>query len=337
MSRTKARVISSLRMRRCSQRRNRTNCTPVEMMAVNTPYQWVGMEFLWSAAACRRFSCGRGEWLRVSRFFFTRVNRGTWLGLGWKKSGSKLPHTPRLEKRAGESAERGAQAGAERGEESAAVAARGIRAHVQQFRGDAESAAEEICVHTEEAGESLQRGHLALKGGVGEGQLILLGLAGLRNSLLAREFVGQLAESGGVARAREAVLRGLLERIEGAGEGALRLAGHRGFVRRAQAGIVQYALVLRQEHVPDLLLLAEKLLIERVDAGALLIGHFARDVLREHRDERQPESLIKIRDELVARHLFERAVIAEALLERQMPVHVVGVPPGILQIGRAHV
>src|SRR5437764_1262079 len=54
-------------------------------------------------------------------------------------------------------------------------------------------------------------------------------------------------------------------------------------------------------------------------------------VLREHGNERQPEALVKIRDELVARHLFELAVVARALLERQMPVHVVGIPPGILQ------
>src|SRR6266404_2497799 len=60
------------------------------------------MGFLWSAAACRRFSCGRGEWLRVTRFFFTRENRGTWLGLGWKKSGSKLPHSKIRRTRRGE-------------------------------------------------------------------------------------------------------------------------------------------------------------------------------------------------------------------------------------------
>src|SRR2546430_5804781 len=54
-------------------------------------------------------------------------------------------------------------------------------------------------------------------------------------------------------------------------------------------------------------------------------------VLREHGNERKPEALVKIRDELVARHLFELAVVARALLERQMPVHVVGIPPGILQ------
>ena len=76
--------------------------------------------------------------------------------------------------------------------------------------------------------------------------MVLLGLAALRNSLLAREFVGQLAEADGVARAREAILRGLLERIEGAGKGALRLSGRCGFIRRAEAGIVQDALVLRQ-------------------------------------------------------------------------------------------
>jgi len=71
----------------------------------------------------------------------------------------------------------------------------------------------------------LQGGHLSLESRVGEGDLILLRLASLRNSLLAREFVGEFAEAGGVARAREAILRGLLERVESAGEGALRVAG----------------------------------------------------------------------------------------------------------------
>src|SRR5260370_11429099 len=122
------------------------------------------------------------------------------------------------EKRAGESAERGTQAGAERGEEPAAVAARSVGADVQQLRGNAERAAEEIGVHAKEAGESLQRGHLALKGGVRKRELIFLRLAGFRNSLLARELVGELAEAGGDARAREAVLPGLLEGIENAGE-----------------------------------------------------------------------------------------------------------------------
>ena len=63
----------------------------------------------------------------------------------------------------------------------------------------------------------------------------------------------------------------------------------------------------------------------------LWIKAHARDVLRKHADERQAEALVKIGDELIARHLFERAVVAEALLERQMPVHVVGIPPGVLQ------
>jgi hypothetical protein len=40
----------------------------------------------------------------------------------------------------------------------------------------------------------------------------------------------------------------------------------------------------------------------------------ARYVLRKHRDKRKPEALIKIGDELIARHLLERAVIAGALL-----------------------
>lgn len=105
---------------------------------------------------------------------------------------------------------------------------------------------------------------MALEGGVGEGELILLGLIGFGNSLLAREFVGEFAEAGGVARAREAVLRGLLERVEGAGERALRLAGDRGFVGGTEAGIVQDALKLREQEIPDLLLLAKELLVERV-------------------------------------------------------------------------
>src|SRR6266852_5067908 len=154
-----------------------------------------------------------------------------------------------------------------------AVAAGGVGADVEEFRWDAERAAEEVRVHAKEAGEALQCGHLPLKGRVCEGELVLLGLASFGNSLLARELVGELAESGGVARARQAVLRGLLERIEGAGERALRLPSHRGFVRRAQAGIVENALKLRQQRVTDLLLLAEELLIERVDIGSLLIGH----------------------------------------------------------------
>src|ERR1700682_1224614 len=37
MSRTKARVISSLRMRRCSQRRKMTNCTATGTAAVRQP------------------------------------------------------------------------------------------------------------------------------------------------------------------------------------------------------------------------------------------------------------------------------------------------------------
>ena len=152
-----------------------------------------------------------------------------------------------LKKRAGESAERGAEAGAERGEEAAAGIARSVGAHIEEFRGDAERAAEEIGVHAEEAGESLQRGHLALKHGVGEGQLIFLRLAGFRNSLLAREFVGEFAEAGGVARTRQAVGGGLLQRVEGAGLRSLRSAGDGGFVGSAQARIVEHILELRRE------------------------------------------------------------------------------------------
>src|SRR2546428_495521 len=168
----------------------------------------------------------------------------------------------RLEEGAGEGAERGAEAGAERGEKSATGVARSVGADVEQLRGNAQGAGEEIRVDAEEAGEALQRGHLALKRRVGEGQLVFLCLASFGNSLLAREFVGELAEAGGVARAGQTILCGLLERIESAGQRALRLSGDGCFVGRAQAGIVQNALILREEQVASLLLLAEKLLVQ---------------------------------------------------------------------------
>src|SRR5438093_11300688 len=106
-----------------------------------------------------------------------------------------------LKKRARQRAKRGAEAGAERGEEAAAGIARSGGAHIQEFRGDAERAAEEIGVHAEEAGEALQRGHLALTRGAGAGQLILLRLTGFRNSLLPGELVGEFRDAGGAGRA----------------------------------------------------------------------------------------------------------------------------------------
>jgi hypothetical protein len=43
-------------------------------------------------------------------------------------------------------------------------------------------------------------------------------------------------------------------------------------IRGAQAGIVQDALILRQKRVADLLVLAQKLLVQCVGAGELLIS-----------------------------------------------------------------
>ncbi len=57
----------------------------------------------------------------------------------------------------------------------------------------------------------------------------------------------------------------------------------------------------------------------------------ARHVLREDGDEGKAEALIEIRHELIARHVLELPVVAEALLEGQVPIHVVGIPPGVLQ------
>jgi hypothetical protein len=118
----------------------------------------------------------------------------------------------------------------------------------------------------------LQSGHLALEGGVGEGELILLGLIPFRDGLLASEIVDEFAEAGGVAGARDAIRRGLLQRVEGAGDCALGLAGDGSFVGGAQAGIVQDALKLRIEQVTGLLLLIQELLVLRIDVGELLVG-----------------------------------------------------------------
>ena len=56
-----------------------------------------------------------------------------------------------------------------------------------------------------------------------------------------------------------------------------------------------------------------------------------RHVLRQHRHQRQPERLINIRDEFVARQIVHRTAIRQFLLERQMPVLIALVPPQILQ------
>jgi len=118
----------------------------------------------------------------------------------------------------------------------------------------------------------LQRGHLALKRGVGEVELILRGKITGGNSLLARKFIFQITEPGGVVGARNAILRGLLQRIERAGKRALRVAGDRSLVGWAEAGIVQDALVLREQRIANLLLRAEKLIVQRVGVGQLLVG-----------------------------------------------------------------
>src|SRR5579859_7474326 len=55
------------------------------------------------------------------------------------------------------------------------------------------------------------------------------------------------------------------------------------------------------------------------------------DVLGKHRDEREAEALVEIGDELVARHFFERAIVAGAMFVGQVPVHVGGVPPGVVK------
>ena len=168
------------------------------------------------------------------------------------------PRVAMLQKRGGERAEGSAERRAERGEKSTA-AVRSIGAGVEQFRRNAETTREQIGIHAEEAGEALQGCHLALKGSVGEVELIALRLSSFGNSLLARQVVGEFAEAGGIARARGAICRGLLERIERAGKRALRLSGDGRFVRGAEAGIIQNILKLWHEQIADLLLLAQRI------------------------------------------------------------------------------
>src|SRR5882757_2548633 len=181
------------------------------------------------------------------------------------------PRVGMLQKRGGERAEGSAERRAERREKSTA-AARSIGASVQQFRRDAETTREQIGVDAEEAGESLQRSHLSLKGSIGEVELIALGLASFGNSLLARQVVGEFAEAGRIARAGGAICRGLLERIERTGERALRLSGDGSFIGGAEAGIIQNILKLWHEQIADLLLLAKELLVQRINVGKLLVG-----------------------------------------------------------------
>src|ERR1700733_2045508 len=155
----------------------------------------------------------------------------------------------RLQKGAGEAAYCGAEAGAggvaERAEE--AGWARGGGSGAKKLRGDAERAAEEIGVDAVQAAESLQGSHLSLEGGVAKAELVLGGLIPFRGCLLAGEFVGEVSEAGGVVGARDAVGGGLLERVEGAGDRALRLRGDSGFVGGAEAGTVAVGLISRRK------------------------------------------------------------------------------------------
>src|SRR2546425_1823250 len=169
---------------------------------------------------------------------------------------------------AGERAKRRAEGTAERGEKSRR--ARGVGADVEQFRRNSQGAAEQAGIHAIQSGDSLQRGHLPVERRVGEGQLVLLRGAGRFPALRARQLVGEFAEAGGVARARQAVRRGLLQGVEGAGERAERPAGDRSFVGRGQAGIVENILILRQQDVARLSQLRLKLLVESVRGRALL-------------------------------------------------------------------
>ena len=73
----------------------------------------------------------------------------------------------------------------------------------------------------------------------------------------------------------------------------------------------------------------------RFDIGfiqcGLRIKTRGRHVLADYRNERQPERLVEIGDELVARHIRECRVVVDFRFPRQVPVHVLRIPPGVLQ------
>jgi hypothetical protein len=56
-----------------------------------------------------------------------------------------------------------------------------------------------------------------------------------------------------------------------------------------------------------------------------------RHILADNRNERKPEGLIQIGDELVARHFGRGAVIVNFRFVRQVPGHVLRIPPRVLQ------
>src|SRR5260370_14425742 len=117
-------------MRRCSQRRNKTNCTPAAKRAVKTPYQWVSMEFLLDGGGLRPLFLRWWRMVANKPALPRTLEPQNWFRPRLKEKRELAPALQKLEKRAGESAERGAQAGAERGEESAAVAARSVCASI---------------------------------------------------------------------------------------------------------------------------------------------------------------------------------------------------------------
>src|SRR5882762_2321392 len=110
MSRTKARVISSLRMRRCSQRRKMTNCTTTGTNAVSqlildtrlAPLARNGGGLLGVGWACLPVA-GRPPFSRLSLSEQALLVPYGCVDSVHLKSGSKLPHS-KLEEETGDAA-----------------------------------------------------------------------------------------------------------------------------------------------------------------------------------------------------------------------------------------
>jgi len=104
----------------------------------------------------------------------------------------------------------------------------------------------------------LQRGHLALEGGLAEGELILLGLIPFRDSLLAREVVVR-SEKPAELRVRAVDWRRIAAARRKRCLARLRLRGDGGLSAGLKPGLFAMLLKLRRQRISELLLIAEQL------------------------------------------------------------------------------
>src|SRR5579863_4262837 len=152
-------------------------------------------------------------------------------------------------------------------------AGRGIAgAGVEQLRGYADGAAEQIRVRSVQPGEPRERRERARSSGIGKGDLILLREAGLVLALRAREGVNKFSVAGGIASARGAVGGVLREGIEGGRERRLRRVGDGRLLRLRVAGIGEQVLIACRRLRTERLARSVELLVHGVLLGELLVN-----------------------------------------------------------------